>query len=402
MPTSFMAYSTVLSLRTLGNFGAPVCVVTGYNVAGDGGGGQFFWDEQSTAPDDGGTILGSSPKGRWRRIRGAGTHVDARWFGAVGDGLTDDTAALQRAINFAVAEKSRLSIPRGNYLISSTLVISGNLILQGDGQYSTCLVAPTGSDVVIMEIACAGVGLFVDIGFLMFKGGAYQLKLSGQNTGFLYRDSSLHDLSFLLYKNAGLWIDTAMNSTLNRNLNFEGGGAGPANAGIYSRGATYLHYSCWDSVRSTTNTEAGVHIEDTVVGNNGAGTVGVVFRQLTLENNQGSGLYLKSSGVVLYNPYFERNGTVSGNDVTLDTNYSVGSATVTAAYIKLVSPTFDVPAAQTADGAGYTRIKLVNRFATIVVEDAHLAAGYQQQIDTASVNNAVSLTRSAFQIINPL
>jgi len=74
--------------------------VLGYYVAGDGGGGTFRWDAASTAADDGGiTILptGLSGAGRWVRIVDA--PVDVRAFGAKGDGTTDDTTAMQSALN---------------------------------------------------------------------------------------------------------------------------------------------------------------------------------------------------------------------------------------------------------------------------------------------------------------
>lgn len=47
--------------------------------------------------------------------------VSVKDFGAVGDGVTDDTAAFQDAINSAVANQCDLFVPNGEYLITSTL-----------------------------------------------------------------------------------------------------------------------------------------------------------------------------------------------------------------------------------------------------------------------------------------
>ncbi len=54
-------------------------------------------------------------------------------FGAVGDGVTDDTAALQAAVNAAVAAGGGLVyFPIGNYLNTGTLTVNGNgVVLAG-------------------------------------------------------------------------------------------------------------------------------------------------------------------------------------------------------------------------------------------------------------------------------
>lgn len=52
-----------------------------------------------------------------------GAIVNVRDFGAVGDGIVDDTAALQSAIDFAVANQKIVSIPSGQYKITNSLII---------------------------------------------------------------------------------------------------------------------------------------------------------------------------------------------------------------------------------------------------------------------------------------
>jgi parallel beta-helix repeat protein len=47
--------------------------------------------------------------------------IDAKEFGAVGDGATDDAPALQRAINAALEQGRTLLLPAGHYVVNSTL-----------------------------------------------------------------------------------------------------------------------------------------------------------------------------------------------------------------------------------------------------------------------------------------
>lgn len=56
--------------------------------------------------------------------------VSVKDFGAVGDGVTDDTAAIQRAIN---EHRGKIYFPAGTYKISATLILKNETILIGEG-----------------------------------------------------------------------------------------------------------------------------------------------------------------------------------------------------------------------------------------------------------------------------
>lgn len=71
--------------------------VLGYYTPGDGGDNIFTWYPDSTDLDDGGLTIGSWLVGRWKAKESK--EIRVRTFGVVGNGIEDDTAALQAAIN---------------------------------------------------------------------------------------------------------------------------------------------------------------------------------------------------------------------------------------------------------------------------------------------------------------
>ena len=91
-----------------------------------------------------------------------GARINVKDFGAVGDGVADDTAAIQAAIDYLDTGSDTVSggtvfIPRGTYIISSTINIDGgasniaSIALVGDGMHNTvlqCAAGFTGNDAV--------------------------------------------------------------------------------------------------------------------------------------------------------------------------------------------------------------------------------------------------------------
>lgn len=97
---------------------------SGYNSKNDGAFGSHFYrlkGLKTTEMDNSGTVIivsvGGSDYVYELQYSGA---VNVKWFGAVGDGLTDDTIAFQKA-NF----KEDIFTPDGNYKINAEL--SGNI-----------------------------------------------------------------------------------------------------------------------------------------------------------------------------------------------------------------------------------------------------------------------------------
>ena len=65
--------------------------------------------------------------------------VSVKDFGAVGDGVTDDTAAIQAALNYAGANNCGIYFPRGTYAISNTLAVGTSTRLYGDSMINTII-----------------------------------------------------------------------------------------------------------------------------------------------------------------------------------------------------------------------------------------------------------------------
>jgi len=124
-----------------------VVLVKGYHEINDGGGGLFVYS--STEPKsnhNGGTIIDSSKtfpddwnnqteltdwftgsnttNGCWKRIFESNANI--KWFGAKGDGVTDDTLCFKQCEDFITL------LEYGTYLISSDITIKGII-----GNYAT-------------------------------------------------------------------------------------------------------------------------------------------------------------------------------------------------------------------------------------------------------------------------
>jgi hypothetical protein len=79
--------------------------------------------------------------------------ISVKDFGAVGNGSTDDTTAIQNAINSAQSLGKALLLNEGSYLISSSLTISSQVSIYGEGITSKLIVKSTvGSTIDAVKI----------------------------------------------------------------------------------------------------------------------------------------------------------------------------------------------------------------------------------------------------------
>ena len=115
----------------------------GYYTAGDGGAGTYQYVASSSATHDGGsTIQPNTGSGRFL-LRQMITQ-SARQWGVKGDG-TDETTALQAALNATAAASVALYLPDGTYLVSALAPYNGcRVVGNGKGSIIKLKAASTG------------------------------------------------------------------------------------------------------------------------------------------------------------------------------------------------------------------------------------------------------------------
>jgi len=80
----------------------------------------------------------------WRRD----TLIDVRDYGAVGDGMTDDTAAIQAAID-AATQGGSVVFPRGIYMVTGIKLKANGTLLVGGARFGTRIVRLSGTQPLI-------------------------------------------------------------------------------------------------------------------------------------------------------------------------------------------------------------------------------------------------------------
>lgn len=134
IPTSSIdiIYPTVALMKadSLSVLNVGVTVSTqGYYASGDGGGGTYLIAASQAVDEFGDHTLAS---GNVALLQSIDNTVSGLQYGAVGDGVADDTAALQAALN---SDNQIINLPVSEYLISSSLEMHKGQTLQGSGRY---------------------------------------------------------------------------------------------------------------------------------------------------------------------------------------------------------------------------------------------------------------------------
>ena len=109
--------------------------VLGYHSATDGVGALAKWNASSTANANGGSVFNADEGGTGRWHIDLPYSANVKMFGAVGDGATDDTSAIQAAIDAVTASQGgEVFLPVGIYKITTGLsIVSRFVSMRGVG-----------------------------------------------------------------------------------------------------------------------------------------------------------------------------------------------------------------------------------------------------------------------------
>lgn len=249
--------------------------------------------------------------------------INVQSYGAKGDGTTDDTAAIQSALNAVPSTGATVVLPAGTYIISSTLSIDKDgTVLTGVGAGSTLRVTGSALGIDVIKIGngsttrahCAVRNLHIDaasqktggVGILMskcFKIWLQNLLVEKQyrsleinNTTEVWlsdsdiRDSKEHGLLILNDMNSGYdWyisncvFDNPDVTNTGSGIHWDGGETLVVNGVDLLRFTTGFYVNPTDGHESRfaflnnmivdTNSDNNIHISNTGTGN----TIGITF-----------------------------------------------------------------------------------------------------------------------------
>ncbi len=135
----------------------------------------------------------------------AGQTLDVTAYGAKADGVTDDRAAIQRAID-ACPAGGTVTLPAGTYRVGSTVNLKSGITIQGAGPEQSILVMPRQASATQMFYGGRLTGTTISqLGFRgsgAFTGNEYGLLVNGA-TGCTLENLRFSDLRFGMKLGAG-------------------------------------------------------------------------------------------------------------------------------------------------------------------------------------------------------
>ena len=243
-------------------------------------------------------------------------YVSVKDFGAVGDGITDDTTAIQAAI----AASKALYWPTGTYNLSSSITLSGNSIAWfGDG-YENSVINLTGSASITFT---GNRNTFSELNFKANLTSSTTPFVLGVTAGTAFWDSSINNCKFQGNPNTNaqslMSLDNAYINTFTSCMIFFGGTV----VDINTIGGRNTFQGC--SIRATQDANNDQLIKHVAGESNYF--IGCDIETCTLIVNVSGGL------VNFQNCYFEAALRRADNDLSTSAILSGGMSTFDSCYI---------------------------------------------------------------------
>lgn len=200
--------ASIAELKTLAEGAFATVQTLGYYSANGIGASLYYWDAASTTADNGVTVISptiSDGTGRWLLINSGALNVTQA--GAKGDGVTDDSGAIQAAINAAyTAGGGVVYAPAGNYFIANTaIVLKSNITFKGDGKYATIITTtdPGGGGALNYKMFSAANGQSnIEVYGLRLVGYSNGTTISTYGFVMDCQDFYLHDIAVTIARRA--------------------------------------------------------------------------------------------------------------------------------------------------------------------------------------------------------
>ncbi len=274
-------------------------IISGYLVSSKPSGiaGLFVRDDSdTTSTDNGGTIIVSLSGKRWKRVYD-GYRVDLRWFGAKGDGIADDSAAINAAIAALPASGGELKVA-GSFKHGSKITVGKRITISGVGTAHTGGVASQSEFLKASTLNDTGFVLAANA--IAVHGVAFRGEVGNGGDGVLLKAAriALRDVAVYQMGQDGIKIGTDTGGE-NCNLWYLDNVKSKVN------GRHGLHISEGPGALADANGGTGVHLDiqsNTLDGIYIGGGQLNNFYNATLQNNGQYGLHL--SATASYNAFF--------------------------------------------------------------------------------------------------